>query len=106
VEHLESDDGSTLSAILLPPGFRVREGAELWGGARIGRLLGAGMQVGACWQQRRAQQLRLPVVLRLTLLTPLLGEPGKVARGGLLLTFPALPPIHTHRAPPPPPPPR
>lgn len=47
MQHLESNDESTLSAILLPPGFRLREGAELWGGVRIGRLLGSGMQVGS-----------------------------------------------------------
>ncbi|EFN56122.1 hypothetical protein CHLNCDRAFT_144739 [Chlorella variabilis] len=44
VQHLESDDYSAISAILLPHGYHFREGSELWDGVKLGRLLGSGMQ--------------------------------------------------------------
>ncbi|KAL4857795.1 NEDD8-activating enzyme E1 catalytic subunit [Chlorella vulgaris] len=45
VKHLESDDITAISAILLPPGYRLREGAKLpWDGVRVGKMLGSGMQ--------------------------------------------------------------
>ena len=47
VQHLESDDYSAISAILLPHGYHFREGSELWDGVKLGRLLGSGMQVGS-----------------------------------------------------------
>lgn len=52
VKHLESDDITAISAILLPPGYRLREGAKLpWDGVRVGKMLGSGMQVCACLQR-------------------------------------------------------
>lgn len=46
-QHLEEDDASTMFAILLPSGFPLEEGTQLWRGVRLGKLLGAGAQVRA-----------------------------------------------------------
>lgn len=46
-EHLEEDTSTALSAILLPSGFPLEEGTQLWQGVRLGKLLGAGAQVRA-----------------------------------------------------------
>ncbi|KAI7840831.1 hypothetical protein COHA_005477 [Chlorella ohadii] len=43
-EHLEADDETAVYAILLPSGFPLKEGTQLWKGVRLGRLLGAGAQ--------------------------------------------------------------
>lgn len=43
-QHLEADDETAVYAILLPTGFSLKEGTELWKGVRLGRLLGAGAQ--------------------------------------------------------------
>lgn len=33
-------------ALLVPKGYSLKEGSELWGGIKLGRMLGAGVQVG------------------------------------------------------------
>ena len=53
-QHLEEDDASSVFAILLPPGFPMEEGAQLWKGVRLGKLLGAGAQVRAGGRAARA----------------------------------------------------
>lgn len=43
---LQDSEPLATCAILLPRSYTVAEGSPLWGGVQLGRLLGAGVQVG------------------------------------------------------------
>lgn len=47
VEHLEDEDETAVYALLMPAEYTMKEGAQLWPGVRLGKFLGAGVQVGA-----------------------------------------------------------
>ncbi|PRW44896.1 kinase-like superfamily [Chlorella sorokiniana] len=41
---MQDADSAATCAILLPERYTIKEGSELWGGVKLGRLLGAGVQ--------------------------------------------------------------